>query len=225
MHETQDYSPDGDLDWLAYQYVSGELDDAQLEAFEQRLAGDQSAREAVAVAVELLAACRAAFDRQSAFDRRAAFDRRDVIPVTKSSPSQRTAARMAVLAGTLAACVAIAWLGQFQGGGSDPGLADRDAQDRGVSQVGSESLWGQRRPAQQLAAIWADLGESLFPEVAPLADVSPDVSIAADASELNSSTSPSNGATGGDESDLAAPDWLMAALDEPTSGDNDPDEG
>jgi hypothetical protein len=55
-------------------------------------------------------------------------------------------------------------------------------------------------------------------EHAPLADVS------SDASELNSSTAQSIGAPGGDESDLAAPDWLMAALDDPTPSD-DEDEG
>ena len=41
------------LDWLAFCYVSGELDGDERTAFENRLADDQVAREAVARAVEL----------------------------------------------------------------------------------------------------------------------------------------------------------------------------
>jgi anti-sigma-K factor RskA len=44
---------DGDLDWMAFQYVSGELNATEVEAFEERLASDQDAREAVAGAVQL----------------------------------------------------------------------------------------------------------------------------------------------------------------------------
>lgn len=46
-------TPD-DLDWLAFRYVQGELEAADLDAFEARLDRDQSAREAVAAAVGLL---------------------------------------------------------------------------------------------------------------------------------------------------------------------------
>jgi hypothetical protein len=42
-----------DLDWLAFQYVNDELSPAEVEQFEQRLADDQVAREAVAEAVLL----------------------------------------------------------------------------------------------------------------------------------------------------------------------------
>ena len=41
------------LDWLAFCYAAGELDAAESEQFEARLADDQSAREALARAVEL----------------------------------------------------------------------------------------------------------------------------------------------------------------------------
>ena len=44
---------DADLDWLAYQYVAGELREHDALAFEGRLAVDQSAREALAAAVAL----------------------------------------------------------------------------------------------------------------------------------------------------------------------------
>ncbi len=42
-----------DLDWLAFCYAAGELDAAEAEQFEARLADDQAAREALARAVEL----------------------------------------------------------------------------------------------------------------------------------------------------------------------------
>jgi hypothetical protein len=44
---------DVDLDWLAYQYLVGELSEHDAASFEQRLAIDQVAREALAAAVEL----------------------------------------------------------------------------------------------------------------------------------------------------------------------------
>ena len=42
-----------ELDWLAFRYLANELNESEQEAFEDRLADDQSAREAVARAVEL----------------------------------------------------------------------------------------------------------------------------------------------------------------------------
>jgi hypothetical protein len=42
-----------DLDWLAFCYAAGELDPADAELFEARLADEQAAREALARAVEL----------------------------------------------------------------------------------------------------------------------------------------------------------------------------
>jgi hypothetical protein len=49
---TNDINPN-DLDWLAFCYAAGELDAAEADQFEARLADDQSAREALARAVEL----------------------------------------------------------------------------------------------------------------------------------------------------------------------------
>jgi hypothetical protein len=53
-------STDSDLDWLAFQYVAGELLADESEAFELRLADDPSACEAVARAVQLLGTVAAA---------------------------------------------------------------------------------------------------------------------------------------------------------------------
>ena len=49
---TNNFSPD-DLDWLAFQYVAGELQGADLEAFEDLLASDDRACSAVAQAVQI----------------------------------------------------------------------------------------------------------------------------------------------------------------------------
>ncbi|MAG92837.1 MAG: hypothetical protein CMJ48_03710 [Planctomycetaceae bacterium] len=46
-------SEKNDLDWLAFRYVAAEMTRAEAESFETLLADEQSAREAVAVAVEL----------------------------------------------------------------------------------------------------------------------------------------------------------------------------
>ena len=46
---------DAELFWLAFQYVAGELTQDSAMAFEARLEHDQSAREAVAAAVEMVA--------------------------------------------------------------------------------------------------------------------------------------------------------------------------
>jgi hypothetical protein len=50
---TSDHSEQSELEWLAFQYVAGELPGDDAAGFEERLATDQLAREAVARAVEL----------------------------------------------------------------------------------------------------------------------------------------------------------------------------
>ena len=49
-----------ELTWLAFRYVAGELSAAEAELFEEQLATDQTAREAVATSVELYHAVAAA---------------------------------------------------------------------------------------------------------------------------------------------------------------------
>src|SRR5262245_34308227 len=49
-----------ELHWLAFRYVAGEMTAAEEESFEQQLADDQEAREAVAQVVELNEAIRLA---------------------------------------------------------------------------------------------------------------------------------------------------------------------
>lgn len=54
------YSQQQELSWLAFRYVAGELTAVEAEQFEEQLATDQSAREAVAQSVELYHAVAAA---------------------------------------------------------------------------------------------------------------------------------------------------------------------
>jgi hypothetical protein len=60
--------PDDQLDWLAFRYIAGELTADDEELFEQRLAEDQTARDAVDQAVELQEAIRLA-SSEAASDR------------------------------------------------------------------------------------------------------------------------------------------------------------
>lgn len=56
-----------ELAWLAFQYVAGDFSAAESEQFEERLATDQAAREAVAEAVELFHAVCAAEAAEPAY--------------------------------------------------------------------------------------------------------------------------------------------------------------
>lgn len=82
--------PTADLDWIAFRYLAGELSETDRLAFDERLAIDQDAREALSAAVELA----------------------QVIQLTGVTPSRRPAVwpRWALLAA--AASIAIAfWMG------------------------------------------------------------------------------------------------------------------
>ena len=86
---------DREIDWQAFLYLSGEMSPAEAKTFEDQLAHDQEAREAVAAAVELvgsLAATRPAEARAL-----------PVVPV-----SDRTTRRFAAAA-TVAASLLICW--------------------------------------------------------------------------------------------------------------------
>lgn len=71
MNEFQNSRPDdaSELDWLAFRYVAGECDPAEMLEFELRLADDQVAREAVARAVELAQVCASACRVETSVER------------------------------------------------------------------------------------------------------------------------------------------------------------
>jgi len=125
-----------DLDWQAFRYVAGEMSSDEAAVFERRLADDQSAREAVADAVELAQAL-ATLGPEAREDTRP-------VPKARLGSGKRTWRRRAVwtVAGT-AACVALivtSWL--YRGG--------ETAQSTDLS-------------LEQLALLWSQIGEELDP--------------------------------------------------------------
>lgn len=86
---------DREIDWQAFLYVSGDMTSADAEAFEDRLATDQEAREGVAAAVELL-------DRLAA-SRPTSTDGLPALPTPDRS------ARRFAAAATIAASLLVCW--------------------------------------------------------------------------------------------------------------------
>lgn len=119
--------PESDLDWLAFQYLAGELSPADAAAFEDRLACDRHACEAVARMMQtvdaLAVAVPAVAPRSSALSR----------PAT-SAPSRRP-----VLALVSTACLIAVGLFLMQSA-QDPGPAPRGG-DRRVHEL--VSLWAE----------------------------------------------------------------------------------
>jgi hypothetical protein len=116
-------APDcGELDWLAFQYVAGEFTADESANFEQQLATDQSAREAVARAVELCESTAVAFGLSS---------------VSSAASAKRNRLRPAIfaacgIAAALAILVTLAgltqrWLGMNSNGHQ---IADRHGEVR-----------------------------------------------------------------------------------------------
>lgn len=94
---------DRGIDWQAFLYVSGDMSPAEIEAFEEQLAHDQEAREAVAAAAVLIGKLAAA--RPAAQGAKpAAPDPRPVVPA-----AERGARRIAAAA-TIAASLLVCWL-------------------------------------------------------------------------------------------------------------------
>jgi hypothetical protein len=90
-----------ELNWLALAYIAGELEEAEAEAFELRLADDQVAREAVAQAVELTQTIAAAESQCG-----------DLVLPAARKPATRTSRLSWMAIGGLASVVAAAlWTG------------------------------------------------------------------------------------------------------------------
>jgi hypothetical protein len=88
-------NPDREIDWQAFLYVSGEMSPAEIEAFEDQLAHDQEAREALAAAAVLVG--------KLAIARPAAPETLRVAPTAERS-TRRVAA-----AATIAASLLVCW--------------------------------------------------------------------------------------------------------------------
>jgi hypothetical protein len=94
-------NPTSDLDWLAFCYAAGELDLPAAEQFESRLATDQSAREALARAVELTQTVAAA--EQQSHDL--------VTPATRVTTDWNSRLSWMAIGGLASVLVALLWTG------------------------------------------------------------------------------------------------------------------
>ena len=130
-----------DLDWLAFQYIAGELTDEQTRAFEGRLASDQEACEAVAAAVEL-SEITALVEKCPAY--RVTAKPTPHVPVTASSPLS-WARSLAWMGCGAVACLLVVALAQRAG--PPERLAENDLDQGPARQVADGS--------PELALVWA----------------------------------------------------------------------
>ncbi|MGC3969424.1 MAG: hypothetical protein QM775_19315 [Pirellulales bacterium] len=179
------HQPQDDLTWSAYQYAAGELDAAAAAAFEERLAVDQSAREALAEAVSLSEAVCAAYEQ---------------LPASYVMPASRVAApadsRLVVgwLATATAACIALAmtWQAFKTPAGDEAGevaAAQAEADSQLLAALGPEHRWDAPSP--------------LVDELAAADNVIHEESVSEELDASEASTDPMS---------VAAPDWLLAAV-------------
>lgn len=131
-HQNNSGEPhEGDLDWLAFRYVSGEMPTDEAALFEQTLAEDQTARDAVASAVQLTDAVLALAPTHSQITQ--------PVPATRRNVWRERAAWM--VAGAAAACVLflVSW-------------------DMGHTPRGSDMAISAEKAGEinRVAAVWSD---------------------------------------------------------------------
>lgn len=192
-----------DLDWLAFCYIADELSPDEAAAFEERLADDQQAREAVARAVELTRAVAAACPEV----------RSRPAPVSRAARGRRRAGPAGHLAWTaiaVAACLVVALLAyqhQHRRGVAPVAEAPHD----GPGGEGIETLGGR---ADQLAVLWSRTRDELA--ALPLDDWAADSLEEGEPSdELPLLPADEDADEEVDENGLAAntpPSWMLAAV-------------
>lgn len=182
-----------ELLWTAYQYSAGELSDEAAQSFEERLGNDPVACEALAEAVKLGEAVRAAVDLRPVL----AETESVVPPVAAGRPRSRSSVAAWIMVAT-AACVAlvVGWQ-KFRpaGEGASPEVAEAQAESdsRLLAALGPEHSW--------------DAPSSLVDELATGDEVDiedHDLTVQAV-----------------DDMNVTAPDWLVAAVVESSTGGNE----
>jgi hypothetical protein len=149
-----------DLDWLAFCYAAGEMNAAEAEAFEARLADEQSAREALSRAVELTQTVAAAEARSG-----------DVMLATRSRADWNTRVSWMAIGGLAVVLLALLWSGVV---GPTWNGADRQV---ALAAHGDLALaWNQTRAefaSVREAGLWPSIGGALTDdeEVIYLADL------------------------------------------------------
>ena len=181
---------EADPGFVAFRYVAGELTDAEAAAFEERLAADQAAREAVARAVEIAQAVTVLGPQLAT----------QALPVGRSrrgadcrthSRGPRSAAFVTVIVAA-AACVALAVaFNPFNG--SQP--AD-DGQVENVESNDPHDRTSPRQNAARLVELWSDTDGLLVADASAL-------------ETLSSTWSDESGTSENGDSEFA---WMMAAV-------------
>ena len=200
-----DSTPSAELLELAFRYVADELTDGNItdgerEAFEIRLATDQEAREAVALAVEIIAACGKSPDRPQPFTQ------------TRARRRVGTAGRT-VAAGFIAVAAAVALVAVVRFWTTPPANIDSP----------------NDVPTGSLVSVWGSLGESgeegaVDDPIAALAIIAGADTV--DALEHNGAATDGAVSDVAATDEIAAPDWLLAALaDEAMTPDDESDDG
>ncbi len=191
--QAQSSSEAHNLHWQAFQYICGDLSPDESVAFEQILTTDQSAREAVAVAVELTQAVSAA-------------KRPDIaLPIRRSTETSDKNSRRWIAAGwmTVGAAVCLAVLFAING-------LNSKAPSEQIAKPNLRSITGEQ--ARTLALRWSEFQSSEFQTAADqdgltfLGDVGQGLATAdSTTNELGD-----HSIDLGDED--AAPAWLLSAV-------------
>lgn len=141
-----------DLDWVAFRFGANELSESERDEFEEQLATDQNAREAVARMVAQTTAVARAIDREGALPTTAAIDREAWAPRT---------IRWSVVG--LGSCLAllVAILASSHHGSSRPEVVDSSPVAGTEQAPGDLALvWAEmRQPQHSLTDVLADLSE------------------------------------------------------------------
>jgi anti-sigma factor RsiW len=131
-----------ELDWSAFCYAAGELSPAEAEQFESRLADEQSAREALARAVELTQTVAAAESQADKFQ-----DDRLVVPARRAVAEWSTRLSWMAMGGLASVAIALVWAGVVGHSSSGPSekqlaLANAWTQTRAeIAQAKEDGLW------------------------------------------------------------------------------------
>ena len=137
----------GNLDWLAFCYIADELSPDDAAAFENQLADDQAAREAVARAVDLTRA----LAKVGAGDRSRATPASMVLGAWRR---RRSAGRLARAVIAAAACLMVVLAYQHYRGIAPVATSPQETAD-------SERIGSSERSARQLAVLWSQTREEL----------------------------------------------------------------
>ncbi len=189
----QDKNFDSDL-WQAWRYVAGEMDERQSRDYEQRLATDQAAREAVAEAVDLQQLVGAAETELASTSQAPRID--------ADAGSRRWVRRAGWLVmGAAASLLAVMTIDGWRlGTSSQPPAKDTVLPDTSVHSA-LALVWSETR------ADWPEMAGEMADAPAPLDAQGTPAGFSPDAEQE------SLAAMAADSEDLSVPDWMLRALE------------